>query len=279
MTDQTTDRAELTALLAEQWDAIAALVADLDENRWRTPSRLPGWTVFDVVAHVVGTESWLLGEKPPPHDPMREKTDVRSLPHVRNELAVLNEIWVDRLRPLPGARLLELFRDVTDRRLAALRETDDAAWTTPTVSPIGQVPYGRFMRVRLFDCWMHELDIADALGVRVDEGGRRAELAFAEFSGSLPRVVVKLGKAPTGSRIAFVLTGALEQTLRIAVDERASFVDAFDGSADVEITMDSGLFVRLGGGRRQAADHLGDIAVTGDEELGGRLVRHLAFTL
>lgn len=279
MTDQTFDRTELTALLTEQWDAIAALVADLDENRWRTPSKLPGWTVFDIVAHVVGTESWLLGEKPPPHDPMREKTDVRSLPYVRNETAVLNEIWVDRLRPMPGARLLELFREVMDRRHKALAEMDDATWTTPTVSPIGQVPYGRFMRVRLFDCWMHELDIADALDVRVNEGGRRGELAFAEFAGSLPRVVAKLGKAPAGSRITFALSGALPRTLHIAVDERAAFVDSFDGAADVEIAMDSGLFVRLGGGRRSAAEHLDEIAVTGNEELGVRLVRHLAFTL
>ncbi|WP_067846552.1 maleylpyruvate isomerase family mycothiol-dependent enzyme [Nocardia lijiangensis] len=279
MTEATTERAELTELLTEQWEAIAALVADLHENRWRTPSELPGWTVFDVVAHVVGTESFLLGEKPPPHDPMREKIDVRSLPHVRNETAVLNEIWVDRLRPLPGARLLELYREVTDRRHKALNEMDDAEWTTPTISPIGQVPYGRFMRVRLFDCWMHELDIADALGVRVTESGRRAELAFAEFAGSMPRVVAKLGKAPAGSRIAFVLTGALPQTLRIAVDERAAYVDAFDRPADVEITMDSGLFVRLGGGRRSAADHLDNIAIAGDEELGARLVRNLAFTL
>ncbi|MET8775470.1 maleylpyruvate isomerase family mycothiol-dependent enzyme [Nocardia sp. NPDC004654] len=279
MTDQTFDRTELTALLTEQWDAIAALVADLDENRWRTPSKLPGWTVFDIVAHVVGTESWLLGEKPPPHDPMREKTDVRSLPYVRNETAVLNEIWVDRLRPMPGARLLELFREVMDRRHKALAEMDDAAWTTPTVSPIGQVPYGRFMRVRLFDCWMHELDIADALDVRVNEGGRRGDLAFAEFAGSLPRVVAKLGKAPAGSRITFALSGALPRTLHIAVDERAAFVDSFDGAADVEIAMDSGLFVRLGGGRRSAAEHLDEIAVTGNEELGVRLVRHLAFTL
>ncbi|MEV0340089.1 maleylpyruvate isomerase family mycothiol-dependent enzyme [Nocardia sp. NPDC050713] len=279
MTDQTFDRTELTALLTEQWDAIAALVADLDENRWRTPSKLPGWTVFDIVAHVVGTESWLLGEKPPPHDPMREKTDVRSLPYVRNETAVLNEIWVDRLRPMPGARLLELFREVMDRRHKALAEMDDAAWTTPTVSPIGQVPYGRFMRVRLFDCWMHELDIADALDVRVNEGGRRGDLAFAEFAGSLPRVVAKLGKAPAGSRITFALSGALPRTLHIAVDERAAFVDSFDGAADVEIAMDSGLFVRLGGGRRSAAEHLDEIVVTGNEELGVRLVRHLAFTL
>ncbi|WP_227998751.1 maleylpyruvate isomerase family mycothiol-dependent enzyme [Nocardia australiensis] len=279
MTDPTLDRTELTTALSQQWDAIAALVSDIDENRWHTPSTLPDWTVFDVVAHVIGTESWLLGERPPAHDPAREKVDVRTLAHVRNETAVLNEIWVDRLRPLPGARLLELYRDVTDRRRKALAAMGDAEWQAETPSPIGQVAYGRFMRVRLFDCWMHEFDIADALGVHVDEGGRRGELAFAELAASIPRVVVKGGKAPDGARITFELTGPLARTLHIQVTGRAGYVEAFDEPATVEIRLDSGLFVRLGGGRTAAEEHLDDIAVTGDEQLGHQLVRNLAFTI
>ncbi|MFQ6393255.1 maleylpyruvate isomerase family mycothiol-dependent enzyme [Nocardia sp. KC 131] len=279
MTDPTLDRTELIGALSEQWDAIAALVADLDEDRWHTPTALPGWTVFDVVAHVVGTESWLLGERPPPHDPIREKIDVRALPHVRNETAVLNEIWVDRLRPLPGPRLLELYRDVIDRRRKALTALGDTEWQAETPSPIGQVGYGRFMRVRLFDCWMHELDIADALGVSIDEGGKRGELALTEFAGSIPRVVVKRGKAKDGARITFELTGPLARTLHIKVDGRAAYVDAFDAPADVEIGLDSGLFARLGGGRTDADGHRDDITIGGDEQLGLQLVRNLAFTI
>ncbi|HLS79677.1 MAG TPA: maleylpyruvate isomerase family mycothiol-dependent enzyme [Nocardia sp.] len=279
LADPTLDKGELTALLSEQWHALDELVADLDEQGWRTPSILPGWTVFDVLAHVVGTESWLLGEKPPAHDPERPKTDVRELPHVRNETAVLNEIWIDRLRPLPGARLLALYREVTDRRRAALSAMTDQQWATPTVSPIGQVPYGRFMRVRLFDCWFHELDIADSLGRTVAEGGPRGERAFAEFAASVPRVVAKLGKAPAGSRVEFALTGELARTQRIEVAERAAYVDSFDAPPTVGITMDSGLFVRLGGGRTPLEDHLGEIDIEGDEKLGLQLVRNLAFTI
>ncbi|WP_327113038.1 maleylpyruvate isomerase family mycothiol-dependent enzyme [Nocardia sp. NBC_01730] len=276
---ETPDRTERIALLSQQWEAIETLVAALDEDRWRAPSPLPGWTVFDVVAHIIGIESWLLGERPPAHDPNRVKTDVRTLPYIRNETAVLNEIWVDRLRPLPGARLVELYRDVVDRRRQALAAMGEIEWEKETVSPIGPVSYGRFMRVRLFDCWMHELDIADALGVRVEEGGPRGELAFAEFAGSIPRVVVKKGGAPDGSRIIFALTGPLARTLHIQVAGRASYVDAFDEPADVEIGMDSGLFVRLGGGRTSAEQHLDEITFDGDTELGQRLVRHLAFTI
>ncbi|MGW4330381.1 maleylpyruvate isomerase family mycothiol-dependent enzyme [Nocardia sp. NPDC004573] len=276
---ETLDRTALIELLSQQWDAIDALIAPLDEKRWRAPSALPGWTVFDVVAHVVGTESWLLGDRPPAHDPTKPKTDVSTLPYVRNETAVLNEIWVDRLRPLSGARLLEFYRGVVDRRRAALAAMGDAEWEKETISPIGQVSYGRFMRVRLFDCWMHELDIADALGTPVDEGGPRGQLAFEEFAGSIPRVVVKKGEAPEGARIAFALSGPLARTLRIQVAGRARYVDAFDGPATVEIGLDSGLFVRLGGGRTTADQHLDEIVIRGDGELGQRIVGHLAFTI
>ncbi|MEV0550773.1 maleylpyruvate isomerase N-terminal domain-containing protein [Nocardia salmonicida] len=277
---QTPGREQLTDLLAEQWEAIALLVADLDEKAWRRMSPLPGWTLFDVVAHVVGSESWLLGETPPPHDPLRPKDDVRTLPHVRNEVAVLNEIWVDRLRPLSGKRLLALFDETTERRRAALAAMDDEAWQASTVSPVGQVPYGRFMRVRLFDCWMHELDLADGIGRSVPEGGARAETAFAELTIGLGRAVVKGAKAPDGSLITLDLTGPVTRQVHLSVEGgRGTVLDEISGEPTTLLRLDSGLFARLRGGRTTADRHPGEVVVEGDTALGERLVRNLAFTI
>ncbi|MEU4313356.1 maleylpyruvate isomerase family mycothiol-dependent enzyme [Nocardia sp. NPDC024068] len=273
------DHATLTALLAEQFDALAELVADLPEQQWRTPSPLPGWTVFDVIGHVIGTESMLLGEKPPARDPQTADVDVATLPHVRNEIGKFNEIWLQRLRPLPGTQLLDRYRDVTGRRRAALAAMDEAAWLAPGPSPVGEVPYARFMRVRLFDCWMHELDIADALGIAVDEGGARGDAAFAEFAQSLPRVVAKRGGAPAGSLITFEVTGPLARTLYIEVAERARYVPAPTADATATVTLDSGLLVRLGGGRVNPEKVLERVTFGGDAELGHRIVRNLAFTI
>ncbi|MFF2397111.1 maleylpyruvate isomerase N-terminal domain-containing protein [Nocardia sp. NPDC058114] len=277
---ETPGREQLTDLLAEQWEAIALLVTDLDEKAWRRTSPLPGWTLFDVVAHVIGTESWLLGETPPPHDPLRPKTDVRTLPHVRNEVAVLNEIWVDRLRPLSGKRLLALFDETTERRRAALAAMDDDAWQAPTVSPVGQVPYGRFMRVRLFDCWMHELDLADGIGRSVPEGGARAEAAFTELTLGLGRTVVKGAKAPDGSLITLDLTGPVTRQVHLSVaGGRGSVLDEVSDEPTTVIRVDSGLFARLRGGRTTADRHPGEVVVEGDTALGERLVQNLAFTI
>lgn len=273
------DRPHLVALLAEQFDALDELVSGLDEERWRIPSPLPGWTVFDVLAHVIGTESMLLGEKPPARDPDTPEVDVTTLPHVRNEIGAFNEIWLQRLRPRSGAELLRLYREVTARRRTALAAMDEEAWVAPTQSPVGEVPYARFMRVRLFDCWMHELDIADALGTPVEEGGTRGEVAFAEFAGSLPRVLAKRGKAPAGSLITLEVTGPLARTLHIEVAERARCVDEPGGTATVVIALDSGLLVRLGGGRVTADAVMDRITFRGNAELGRQLVHNLAFTI
>ncbi|MEV5651537.1 maleylpyruvate isomerase family mycothiol-dependent enzyme [Nocardia sp. NPDC052254] len=273
------DRTALTAALADQWDALAHLVSGLDETQWRTPSPLPGWSIFDVLAHVVGTESMLLGEPLP-----EVGTDVRELSHVRNDTGALNEIWLEALRPLPGAELLRRFTDVTGRRREALTSTDDAAWQADIQSPIGLVSYGRFMRVRLFDCWMHQLDITDALGgdagaLGMNESGTRAEFAIDEIEPFLGRVVVKRGGAPDGSRIAIRLTGPVEREFLIRVDGRAEIVAALDRPADTVISLGSGLFARLCGGRTDAEPHEAEIAVGGDRELGSRIAARLAFTI
>ncbi|MRH88890.1 maleylpyruvate isomerase family mycothiol-dependent enzyme [Nocardia sp. SYP-A9097] len=272
MTDTVPDRGQITAALSDQWDALTRLVDGLPEDRFRVSTPLPGWTVFDVLAHVIGTESMLAGEPTPDLDVSGE--------HIRNDIGALNEKWVESLRPLAGSQLLERFLEVTGGRLKTLAGLSPEAWAKSVPSPVGMTPYGRFMRIRLFDCWMHELDIADALEVSIAEGGGRAEIAFTELIFGLGRSVVKGGGAQDGARITFELTGPVTRTLHVAVvGGRASLVENLDGPADVVLTMGSGLFARLRGGRTTADAHLGGFTVAGDTELGNRLVRGLTFTI
>lgn len=267
-----TTRDQITGALFEEWEAIDGVLADLDESQWRLPTPLPGWDVHAVVAHIIGTESFMRGVQPPPID-----VDVAALPHVKNPIAALNEQWVHALKPLTGAALLTEYRRVTDARRAELTSMSDDEWNAPTASPIGEVAYGRFVRVRLFDCWMHELDIRDAVDKPGDEGGARGRLAFQDIVDAIARVFAKRGKAPDGSRIAVELTGPLEQTLNVAVDGRAAVVESLDGPATTTLRMDSGVFTRLAGGRTTVAEHRDDVEISGDRELGQRLVDNLAF--
>ena len=82
---------------------------------WQAATPLPGWTVHDVVAHLIGTESMLQGAATPDAD-----IDVSTLKHVRNDIGVLNERWVRKLRGVSTAELLEKFRATTAERRKAL---------------------------------------------------------------------------------------------------------------------------------------------------------------
>ena len=50
--------------LADVWQDIAGIGADLSADEWRLPTECPGWSVHDNVAHMIGTERMLLGEEP-----------------------------------------------------------------------------------------------------------------------------------------------------------------------------------------------------------------------
>lgn len=265
----------LVDALSEQWAVLDDVLSTVDGDAWLTPTALPGWTVRDVVSHIIGTESMLSGLKPP-----ATAIDVHGLAHVRNEIGALNERWVEGLRAHTGAQILAMFREITSSRLEVLGDMTQDDFDATAVTPAGPATYGRFMRIRLFDCWIHEHDIRDALGGPAgDEGGSRSNLAFQEIEGALGFIVGKLGHAPDGSRVTFELSGPLARTMHVEVDGRAAVVPELSGPATSTIAMDSRLFTRLACGRTTAADHVSEFELGGDTEVGRRILDHLAYTI
>lgn len=269
-------------LMLEQFAALDDLLSSVSGAEWDAPTSLPGWTIKDIASHLIGTESMLAGIDAPSVD-----RDVRSLPHVRNDIAAFNELWVESLRTSPGPDVLAHYREIVARRTDELNAMSQEDFGQQSNTPVGPAPYGRFMRIRVFDCWLHELDIHDALrdagrdepAWTSSEGGPRAELGSAEVFGAVPFVVGKRGKAPEGARITVELTGPLARTIDIEVSGRAAVVPALSGPATTTVGMDSSLFVRLAGGRVRAEDRLDEITLGGDTVVGRRIVDNLAFTI
>jgi uncharacterized protein (TIGR03083 family) len=196
------DKSDVLAGLFAVWDEIDMVLAGLAGEQWQAQSPLPGWTVHDVTAHVIGTESMLQGVATPEAD-----VDVSTLKHVRNDVGVMNERWVRKLRGISPAELLDRLRDTTAKRREALSDMPDDEWNQITATPAGPDTYGRFMRVRDFDCWMHLHDIRDALDQPAAElAGSSSRLALDEMAASMGFVVGKLGGAPEGSRVVIAST-------------------------------------------------------------------------
>jgi uncharacterized protein (TIGR03083 family) len=269
------DKPDVLSGLFGTWDSLEELLGGLSERQWRAPTPLPGWCVHDVVAHMIGTESSLQGISPPDVD-----VDLSTLDHVRNDVGAANEAWVRYLSPEPGDVLLQRFCSITGERRERLTAMPVDEWNAPTPTPVGMESFGRFMRVRLFDCWMHEQDIRDGVNSpssEADLSGPAARQALDEIAATMGYVVGKLGKAPEGSRVAIELTGPVARTIRVAVDGRAQVVDDFGGQDPTStIRLDGLLLARLAGGR---TDDTAGVELGGDTDVGARIVEHLNFVI
>jgi uncharacterized protein (TIGR03083 family) len=274
----TLDKSDVLPGLFAVWDSIDALLEGLPESDWQAPTPLPAWCVRAVVSHIIGTESFLEGIAPPQPD-----IDVRALDHVRNDIGAMNECWVRHLSGESGTSVLERYRAMTNRRREVLPTMSDDKWNAATPTPAGMDSYGRFMRIRVFDCWMHEQDIREALqrpSSDDDLDGPASQLALDEIAATMGFVVGKLAKAPDGSRVLFELTGPLARSIRIGVDGRAQLVDDFDGQEPTAaIRLDGLQFTRLTGGRPMSPARAQDIELGGDKDLAAQVVERLNFVI
>jgi uncharacterized protein (TIGR03083 family) len=272
------DKSYVLSGLFAVWDDIDALLDGLPQTQWLAATPLPGWDVQAVVSHIIGTESFLEGISPPEVD-----VDVSGLEHVRNDIGAMNECWVRHLSAEPAAVVLERYRAVTGGRREVLPKMSDEDWNKAGPTPAGMDSYGRFMRIRTFDCWMHEQDIRMALqrpSSDEDLIGPASQLSLDEVEATTGYVVGKLGKAPDGSRVLFDLTGPLARSIRVSVDGRAQVVDDFGGQEPtVTIRLDGLQFTRLAGGRPLCPARPQDIELGGDQDVATRIVERLNFVI
>ncbi len=271
------DKSDVLSGLFATWGALDGLLSGLTEEQSQAPTPLPGWNVRDVVAHIIGTESALLGVTAPDVD-----VDVKALDHVRNDVGMMNEHWVRHLSKQSNAELRKRFLAVTEERRKLLTDMSDDAWNAVTPTPAGADSYGRFMRIRVFDCWVHEHDIRDALGLPATDAellGPAPRLALDEMAASMGFVVGKLGKAPDGSRILIDLTGPLARRIRVVIERRGQLVDDFGGQEPTStIRLDGLLFTRLAAGRLATAPD-GAVEFGGDREVASCIVEHLNYVI
>lgn len=266
----TVDRDHAMAVLDEQFDAVLALAEGLAPGEWDLATACPGWSVKDNVAHVVSVEAMLLGR------PIPEVALPEDLPHVRNDFGRVNEQWIESYRGRSTTAVLADLREIIAERRAALAGMKQADFDAESFTPAGPDSYGRFMRIRVMDMWMHEQDIREAVGRPGHEDGEAPQAALDEMTAALGFVVGKRAAAPQGSRVRFELTGPMARRVDVEVGDRARVVDALAGDPTVTLTLPGHLFTRLCGGR--GADPAA-VQVDGDADLGEAILTHLGFMI
>ncbi len=279
MADDWTERGKAaTAALEETWGSLADVCHALVPKEWALPTECPGWDVKDQLSHLIGIERLLMGEPAPVWDgPLGD--------HVKSDFAAMNEAWVAVRRAEPGEAVLAEFNQVTAARLATLKTLTPEEWEKVGWSPVGEVPYARFMETRVFDSWVHEQDVRHAL----DRPGGLANLASAagigQVEAALGMIVGKKAGAPEGSVIRFDVSGDPGDARQVVLTieggraKAAANGDVKDAKATVSLSMSAVDFVRLGCGRATAAqiDSDGGMTVEGDAALGKKILENMNF--
>ncbi|MEV7120321.1 maleylpyruvate isomerase family mycothiol-dependent enzyme [Kitasatospora griseola] len=256
-------------------ESISELLAPLPTDAWNRATECPGWSVRDVVSHIIGVESEMLGDPRPIHALPRD------LRHVTNDFTRYMELPVDKRRCWTPVEITSELEYTVIRRSRALRNSrhqpeDLVRW--PGGPLARDLPYAAVLRMRAFDVWVHEQDLRRALQEPGNLDSPAAVLTRDLLIETLPKQVAKEAGAPIGSTVVFDVAGALpfQRTVRVGAHGRGSVDESVEPAPDVRLAMDWQTFVRLCCGRVRPETAL--VNVIGDQELGLRVLAHLAST-
>ena len=145
--------------LTRQRRRMQAMLAELSEQEWATPSRCAGWSVRDVVTHLIGVNAFWNGS-------IRAGlagTPTRVLGGF--DPATTPPLMVDAMSSLTAPGLLADFISTNEAIFGATAELSDEGWSVLAESPAGHVSIRLLAQHALWDCWVHERDIAIPLGI------------------------------------------------------------------------------------------------------------------
>ncbi len=141
--------------LAAEGAALEAMVRDLDEAAWRTPTPAAGWDIATQIAHLAWTDEVAVAAATD-----KEQWDAYVTEAITDPLGYVDAQALAGGRAAP-AELLVRWRAAGPALYRALRNYPPGQkmpWFGPPMSPTSMAT-ARFM-----ETWAHSLDVAEALG-------------------------------------------------------------------------------------------------------------------
>ncbi|MFC8830964.1 maleylpyruvate isomerase family mycothiol-dependent enzyme [Streptomyces sp. NPDC057137] len=263
---------------ADAWshsiEAIAELVQPLVEGEWNRRTPCPGWSVRDIVSHVIGLECEMLGDPRPIH------TLPRDLYHVQSEISRYMEMQVDVRRHHTAPEMTSELEYTIIRRNRQLRNENRQPGTMVR-APLGtEQTLEQAMRNRAFDIWVHEQDLRTTLSKPGNLASAGALVTRDVLLEALPKVVAKEAGAPPNTAIVLDVHGPVEflRTIRVDADGRGTIDGSPSLGPAVTLAMDWETYFRLACGRVRAAAVPDRIKTDGDAELAAAILREFAVT-
>jgi uncharacterized protein (TIGR03083 family) len=214
--------AEVGPALVRQRRRLQATLASLGDDDWRAPSRCEGWSVQDVAVHVDGVNrfwNWSITSG-------LAGTPTRLLEHFDPKATPAALVDAARAAGAEPAETLAALGESSEALCTQVAALGGEQWATIAEAPPGHVPMVAVAHHALWDCWVHERDIALPLGLTVAEEPDEVMACL--------RYVAALGPAfALQSGASFPATLALETTDptgRVVVEVTDDHVAVHDGS-------------------------------------------------
>jgi uncharacterized protein (TIGR03083 family) len=207
--------------VVRQRQRLAATLRELTDDEWQHPSRCAGWSVQDVVTHLISTNGfWALsiqaGLSGAPTEFLGAFDPVASPAQL-----------VDDVKGTPVEETLEQFASSTADLTAVIDGLSIANWDALGEAPPGHVPIRLVADHALWDCWVHERDILLPLGrptvVADDE-----VLTGLRYSAALGRAFEVCAGTPPGGAVALDVR---DPDAHVVVEVADDVVRVHDGAA------------------------------------------------
>lgn len=188
------DKDEMAVLAREEYDRLIVLLNSLSAEEWNNPTVCAGWTVKDMVAHLVGAAEGNASVIEGFNQIFRGLRIARS--KGVHTVDGVNEFQVEKRRRLTPVELLDRLADIADKAIRGRVRTPRLIRKLKLTDPTGgKMTMGHLVDVIYTrDEWLHRNDIAEATGrpftVTSAHDGRIVEDVVREWAGKRDSPVV-----------------------------------------------------------------------------------------
>src|SRR4051794_7548318 len=196
--------------LESEGDRLEAILAQLDEAQWLSPSAAAGWTVADVVLHLAQTEEAVVSTA----------ASMTASDRWERQPGTLDE-FMDMAVAAERSTPAEVFQRWCTARRAALTRLRTAdpqqplPWAAAPLKPMA------LATTRLAEHWAHGLDITDPLGIDFPDTDRLRHVAWLAHR-TLPYSFSLAGRDPVD--VHCVLDGPSGNTWEYGRPDAASSI-------------------------------------------------------
>jgi uncharacterized protein (TIGR03083 family) len=205
---------DYAGLFGLERDRLAELLSGLEQGDWQQPSPCPGWSVLDLCCHLAGGDLGLLARHRDGHYGT-PAPDGATDAEFADWLGQLQDGWVQAARRLSPRLVIELLTWTGPQVTAAFASQDPQAHTASVswAGP-GQSPAWLNHARELSECWIHRMQIRQALGRPSD---LRPDLAGPVLDGLRWAYPYHLAQGPAqpGDTVTISVAGPVSRTWQL----------------------------------------------------------------